>query len=109
MRTVRREQHRRHRDRAAAQERPGPQRVAAVVAGADQQRHPPARGPAGQLAQHRCGLDSQPERGLPHQRAVRGSPQQPVLGGPDLLGRPDPQHGYSTVTDFARLRGLSTS
>jgi hypothetical protein len=86
---------------AAGQPGAGVERVAAVVAGADQERHrrpvhPPARAP-GSAA--RVGRAQQPgavrgeARGRPlHQRAVRQACHQRVLGRPHGGDRPGSSH-----------------
>ena len=77
-------------DRTAApgEHRAGVQRVAAVVAGPDQQQHPPAV-PAAEQVEHRV---RQPRGSLLHQRTLR-QPGHPVrLGRPHLLDRVRPSH-----------------
>ena len=86
---VGREQHGIHPSSAAGQRGPGVERVAAVVAGAHQEHHPPAV----HRAEQADALDGQPGRGPGHERAVGQRRHQLGLGGLDLVGsvrRPHP-------------------
>jgi hypothetical protein len=83
VRPVRGQQHGCHHDTAAAQVCPGPQRVTAVIARPDQQRHVSAGHPTGPLGQRPHNSGSQPERGAPHQVVGWDPGEQGVLGGPD--------------------------
>jgi hypothetical protein len=71
------------------EEVPGPQGVTAVAARPDQQTDPPA---AFEEFQRDRG---HPEGGAPHERALRGPGQQPVLGRLDVFGVPETAHATS--------------
>ncbi len=109
------EEQRRDRDPAATQERARPQGVAAVVARSDEQAHVPTGDGTGARMQFRRRDPGEPERGTTHQRALGQGCEQRRLRRPHLLTRVVAAHRvsrrgrYSTVTDLARLRGLSTS
>ncbi len=82
------EQHRDHARAPAAQLDTGPERVAAVVARADEQPDPPSRG----APQHAAGVPGEPERGPSHQGAFGELRHEALLGFPDLFRGEDAVH-----------------
>ena len=124
--TVRVQQHGVDPAPTAPQHRPGVEGVSPVVAGADQQQHRPAVDAARALAQQGGGVVGQSGGGAAHHRVrvpgVGGRVDERALGIPDGLDWMCTPHrrrppgfslvvgpAHSTVTDLARLRGLSTS
>ena len=83
------------------EERSGEKGVSPVVPGSDQGERPPAVGSAEEPQDRQCKGTRSPL----HEGNARG--QERRFGLADLPGAECPDH--STVTDFARLRGLSTS
>ncbi len=88
---LRGQQHGGHPGASTSEEGTGEQGIAAVVAGADQQRDP---APVDTLEQP--GADrGQPDGGLLHEGALRAGGEQRLLGRPHLLGRVQADHGSS--------------
>ncbi len=82
------EEHSGDPDAPTAQFRPGPQGVAAVVAGSHEERDAPSAA----VGQHPPGDDGEPEGGTAHQGARRDPCQHHLLGGAHLLGGEDLAH-----------------
>ena len=101
------EEHRCGGRASAAQERRRPQRVAAVVAGADDGADPAPGDAAGQQHQFADDRGGQPERGPSHQPAVGQRCQQRRFGFADLIGGvvvPHPSHDSMPATPTARFQ-----
>ena len=109
VRGLRGRQHRVDGHPAAAQEGAGVEGVAAVVAGADDQPDPATVDRTAASLQFGQGDGGQAASGPGHQHTSGQQLSGGLFGRPDLRGGVVAGHGYSTVTDFARFRGLSTS
>ena len=89
---------------APAQLEAGPQRVPAVVPGADQQRDPPAGHPAAALGEQLTSPYRHAECGTTHEHARRRAGERPLLGGAHLRRGPDPPHPGTLAGRADRLR-----
>ena len=110
VRAFRVEEHRCGGDAPTAQERRCPQRVAAVVAGADDGTDPAPGDAAGQENQFADDRSGQPERGPPHEPAFGQRRQQRRFGFADLIGGvivPHQLPSRSTCPRANTLRGFA--